>query len=457
MSDGDPRPAARKSDSTPDDLASEVERLRAERDTLATRLAKRESSARRRKRFRRWGTVALVVLSCLLLTVTAPAIWTYRTVMNTDYFVDRVTPIGYDPEVTPVLSDRLTTQIFGILDVDGIVAEALPPRGQILAGPLTSAVEDFVQERVNQVLSSDQFRVLWTGATRFAHEQIVAVLRDESDVVGTEGGRVVLNLLPVINEALRRIETRASGLFQREVDLPQIESGELPDAARERISTALGVDVPEDFGEIVVFESDRLAAAQDAVKLIDRGVLLLIVLTIVSVVAALWLSPSRRRTLLQLTIGTLVGLVVVRRAVRWLEDELVDLAQRPDGRRALTAITDQVFGSFFAVTALIIVIGFVIIVIAAVTGPYPWATRTRAKTRALAQSVVQAAGSPTRGEATVAWVIGHREVLQIAGAAAFVLILLLFNLSWLAVLLLLALLGAYELALYRMGAGGAPA
>ena len=351
-------------DAPVEDLESEVERLRKERDELDARLSRTEERKARRGRARSVTAGLLTLLACLAIILTVPAAWTYRTIFNTDAFVDRVTPIGFDPAVTPVLSDRLTTQIFGLIDVEAIVADALPPRGQILAGPLTGGIEDFVREKVDEVLSSDRFRDRWIQANRFAHTQIVAVLRNESDIVDTAGGRVVLNLLPVVNEALQNIESRAAGLFQKEVDLPEVTGGEVPDEAREAISSALGVEVPEDFGEIVVFESDRLEAAQDAVSFFDRAIVFLVVLTLVLIALALWMSRHRRRTLLQLVVGSMVGIVVVRRLTMWVEDQVVDLAQRPDGERALGAITDQVFGSFFAVTLIVIVVGLAIVAIA---------------------------------------------------------------------------------------------
>ena len=262
-------------DTPTEDLTAEMERLRAERDELDERLKRAEDRTGKRARWRSMATAVLTLLACLAITVTVPAGWTYRTIFNTDAFVDRVTPIGFDPAVTPVLSDRLTTQIFSLIDVEAIVAEALPPQGQILAGPLTGGIEDFVREKVDEVLSSDRFRDRWIQANRFAHTQIVAVLRNESEIVDTAGGRVVLNLLPVVNEALQNIEERAAGLFQKDVDLPEITEGEVPDEVRDRISLALGVEVPEDFGEIVVFESDRLEAAQEAVSFFDRAIVFL--------------------------------------------------------------------------------------------------------------------------------------------------------------------------------------
>ena len=64
----------------------------------------------------------------------------------------------------------------------------------------------------------------------------------------------------------------------------------------------------------------------------------------------------------------MVGIVVVRRLAMWAEDEVVALAQRPDGERALVAITDQVFGSLFAVTQIVIIVGLAIVAIALISG-----------------------------------------------------------------------------------------
>jgi hypothetical protein len=352
-----------------------------------------------------------------------------------------------------VLSDRLTTQIFALVDVEAIVAEALPPRGQILAGPLTGGIEDFVREKVDEVLSSDRFRDRWIQANRFAHTQIVAVLRNESDIVDTVGGRVVLNLLPVVNEALQNIEERAAGLFQKDVDLPEVTGGEVPDEVRDRISVALGVEVPEDFGEIVVFESDRLEAAQEAVSFFDRAIVFLAILTLVLVALALWMSLRRRRTLLQIVMGSMVGVVVVRRLAMWVEDEVLALAQRPDGERALAAITDQVFGSLFAVTQIVIIVGLAIVAIALITGPYGWAVTARTKTGALARGVVNTASDSARQESTVIWVRAHREALQLVGAIVFVLLFLILDLSLPGFLVLGGLIALYEIWLWRLGPG----
>jgi hypothetical protein len=51
-----------------------------------------------------------------------------------------------------------------------------------------------------------------------------------------------------------------------------------------------------------------------------------------------------------------------------------------------------------------------------------------------------------------AWIGGHRDALMLGGAAIFVLVLLVANLSVGWFLLVALLLGAYELLVYRLGA-----
>ena len=82
-------------------------------------------------------------------------------------------------------------------------------------------------------------------------------------------------------------------------------------------------------------------------------------------------------------------------------------------------------------------------------GPYPWAARLRAGTRAVAVGAWNAGQTGMRDRGTVTWIRAHREVLQIAGA--FVgLLLLLLNVSWGLLLVIVLLVGLYEYAIQRI-------
>jgi hypothetical protein len=57
----------------------------------------------------------------------------------------------------------------------------------------------------------------------------------------------------------------------------------------------------------------------------------------------------------------------------------------------------------------------------------------------------------------VAWVRAHEDLLRIGGAVVAILLLLVFSVSWLALLLIGGLLAVYEIVITRVGRTPAPA
>ena len=158
---------------------------------------------------RRIFTPILVALSIVVFTVTVPAAWGARTVLNTDRYVATVAPLADDPAVQASIASRLTDQVFSALDVEGTLSDALAGLGEratVLAAPLTTAIRGFVQDQVLKVVQSDAFQTFWVEANRFVHTQVLAILEGESDTVSVVEGKVLLNLLPLVNLALGSIE-----------------------------------------------------------------------------------------------------------------------------------------------------------------------------------------------------------------------------------------------------------
>ena len=437
----------------PIDYQAEIEALRAEREALKAQLATdhaRVDGREKRHRFRKTITLLLVILACLSLTVAVPAGWTRRTLFNTNRWVETVTPIVEDPLATAALSRRITSEVLTLVDAQSIAEEALPPRAQLLAGPMTKAVGDFIENEVNTLLQSDAFKQLWVRANRFAQPQIVAALRGEGDVLSSRDGKVVLNLVPVVNQVLKRIEARAGDLFGRDVNLPEISSGEAPEAAREKLEAALGVPIPPDLGEIVVFESDKLEAAQDAVALFDRALIFLAVLAVGAIVAALTLSRNRRRTVIQLNAGLLVGLVIMRRLLMYVQDEVVGIA-RSENREAARAIVEDLLRGFFSLTQILMFGSLLIVALALLTGPYAWAVATRSRIATIFSALTQSGGPLPGDQGIASWVHRHRDPLQLGGVIVGVLLLLVVDLSWGPFLLVVVLVLLYQLVVFRLG------
>jgi hypothetical protein len=441
-------------------LADERSRLQAEVDGLRAELA----TAPRRRAVRTRGVVAvaLVVVTSLLVTVSVTAIWARRNALNTDRWVRTVGPIAEEPAVQQALGRYITDQTMSAIDPEELFESALPERGQILAAPLTSALRGFVNDHVDSFLASDTFQRLWVQINERAHQRVVQVLEgDLPPSLQIEGNDVVLNVVPILNQVLARIGEQSPEIFGRTIDLPTVSVDEIPEEAIQKVEGALGRDLPENFGQFTVFDASKLQQVQDTVTLFNKLVVVAVILAIVLFALTLWVSPRRRRTLLQLMVGIALGIVIIRRLGLRLEDDVVELV-KPENRDAVQAIVGAFVSSLLDATAWILGIAAVIAAVALLTGPYGWARALRRGTVSGAQAAVGAARSALNrqpDDPVVAWVGAHREVLQAGGIVVGILALLVLDLSWIGLFVLVALVIAYELVVQRLadiGAGGVP-
>ena len=435
----------------------DVERLRAERDALERRLETLEDRPRRRRRFARVTSTILVVLAVLVFAVAIPGTWARRTLLNTDRYVATVAPLAQDPAIQEYLARTLTEQMFEALDVQGRLSaslEARAPRLVFLAGPIANGVEGFVKDRLQAILASEAFATIWEQANRFVHAQLIAALEGGGETVQVQDGAVVLNLLPLVNRGLAAMTALVTDLVGHPVTLPEISGDEVPVEAVTRLESALAIDLPERFGTVVVYDSDELEAVQQGVDLASRVIVLLALLFVILVVVAVWLSPRKRRTLLQLVTALAVVLVVERRFAIAEGNAVVDSA-KPENQVAARVVVDQVLGSLLRYTGWILVIAAIVLLVALFSGPYPWARRTRGWVADLGRAT---AGAVRGGETTgaTAWVTAHRDALMLGGALVVGLILLLADVSLGVFLVLAIVLAAYEVVIYRV-AGVAPA
>jgi hypothetical protein len=431
------------SNETSDDVRAERDALRAELDAV---------QRRKRGKLRRFLVVVLVLLSCIALVAGVIGVWARRNFLDTNRFVDRAAPLINDPNVQSAITIRLSDQIITLVDPKGLFEEVLPERGQLLAVPLSNAVDGWIRDRTATFVASDRFEKLWVGALTVAHRTATRVLKGESDVVQAGDGTVTLNLIPVVDAVLQQITSASPTILGRTVDIPDVTVDDIPDEARQKLADALGVPLDDDFGQITVYNDSQLSTVQDAVSLFDKIAVLLIPLGFVLAALALWLSPRRRRTLLQLCAGLALGMVLLRRGSFRVHDQVAALPPLPQGQKATSAALTQFLDPLqtFALWVLWAVIA--IVVVAVLTGSYPWVVSLRARVASLWRSAVSATSERAHDESTVAWVRAHRDALLIGGGAAGFLVLWTVDLGWLAMLLVLAVIAAYELAVLRIGA-----
>ena len=114
--------------------------------------------------------------------------------------------------------------------------------------------------------------------------------------------------------------------------------------------------------------------------------ILLPLLTLALIALTLWLSVSRRRTLVQFLVGTSLLLIILRRVVI---HEQTALANDANNHQVAQTVLSELLHGFFDLTAWLLGIALVILVVALLAGPYRWAVALRrfvARTLASRQS-----------------------------------------------------------------------
>src|SRR5262249_52419953 len=139
-----------------------------------------------------WWRPVVATVAIVLLAVVAPlavvATWAHDEISDTDRYVATGAPLAHDAAVQSAVSTAITNALLERLDIQAVTQEAtqalasrgLPPRVatsiQALGTPLAGAIENFIGDKVDAVVKSEQFATAWEAMNRAAHTQMVAVL-----------------------------------------------------------------------------------------------------------------------------------------------------------------------------------------------------------------------------------------------------------------------------------------
>ena len=425
--------------------ADEVARLQAERDALAAQLANRDRRHHRWLVTRRVLAAVLVVVAAFGTAASVVGVWAARTTLNTDRWVATVEPLPANPDVAKAVSIYITDEVFQVLDVRARVAAALPPQAAFVAVPVTNGVRDYIQGTVEDVLQTPEFQQLWVTLNRTAHERILALVEGDNPNVQVNGDRVTLNLLPVLNNVLTTLESRAPTLFGKTLALPEITGGQVPAGLQTRIESALGVDLPDNFARVTIYKAKQLGALQDSVAAFKKYVVLLVVGTLLALALALWVSPWRRRTVLQFGVWLSVAVLTVAAVLRAVRNQVLDQVPAGAFREGAAASFRIIFTMLRERAYQFVWAGVAIALVAYLVGPgrFPvWLRRSVVRGARTAWEWVHGLAT---GDESTAWVRAHLDPLRVGGAVVAGVLALLLS-SWTSLLVLLVLLGAYELA-----------
>lgn len=392
-----------------------------------------------RPKVRAVASVGAGILGVVGVVACVVTVWAHQVLFDPGRVAGAVDKALQEPAVTEALAGHLTDQVFAAVPVADLIADTLPDDLERLAPVLAGGVRALVNDGIARLLADDSARQAIATATETSHRAVLALLQGDGlvDGVSVEGGEVSVNLLPLLGRGLGVLQ--GAGLLT-DVDLPELTADGSPASQIAALEDAIGRDLPDDLGQLVVYRGERIgraeqavARAQQALAVSKRAAWLLVALTVGSLAASVALAVGRRRTVVVLLLAGSAALAVTRVVINRVVEAAPDLVVEPGGRAAISAIVSSLAGGLLAVDTIALVAGLALAMVFFLTGPSPRAEAVRGR----------ASGS----RSVRAVVDANRDAVAISAFGLAVLVLTLAGLGAGALLLamLLAALGAWAL------------
>lgn len=387
-------------------LRAELERVRAENHRLqAAQSEPRQSADQRSHRRGRRASLVLTVIAGLLLPLGLLTLAVRSQLLNTDRYVETVTPLASDSALKASVVNRITKVIVDEADFEDLAMDVLPARAQILAGPIASGAEGLVRTAATKFVDSEQFRTLWVEANRAGHESAVKILTGKetttTDAFASTDGKVVVRMGPLVRVVLKTLDSRFSLGLEDKVPA-------------ERINFAY-----------VLVDSPDLAKLQGQIRLFNKLSWLTAILAIASLAGAVLVAEDRRLGVRRAGFalaGSMFALLLGYEAGRAMYlGNLPEGVQSPTAAAAvfdiITRFTHQAMKTMF-------VIGLVLVIAAWLVGPSRSAVRVRGWWGVLVGRVGE---SGAELGPVPAWASAHEGAIRVGVVSAAALMVVLWN------------------------------
>ena len=269
-----------------------------------------ESVSGRPSRARIIGARVLTVIAILLAFVGMVAFYVKHTALDEEGFKTVSQDMIESDAIRTQVANTAVDQLFENVDVEAAIAERLPPAQQGLAPVLAGLARSGAYRSAEAALERPRVQKAWVETTTATQRQLVELLDDKSGFVQTEGGRVVLDLRPIMIE-----------LGDQVVVIGRVAE-KLPDSA----------------GKITIVEESQLETAQTATRLLRAVADWMWLLALAVAALAIWLARGRRRLEIRaLAIGVLLVGLLMLSVRRFAGDYLVDRLARDEGVKPAAA------------------------------------------------------------------------------------------------------------------------
>jgi len=223
-------------------------------------------------------------LATLLSILAIFAIWANRQLMNPDNWAKTSTELLQKQTVRAAVAGYLVDQLYANVDVSAQLQSGLPSQLAPLAGPLSGALHGVAEQGAEKALAIPQVQGVWENANRAADEALVAIVKGKGKRVQIEGGTVSLNLRQIVADLAQRLG--------------------LPSSTAEKL--------PASVANLKIITSNELGLVRNSAKALHALAIWLVIIALLLYALALYLSGTRRRTLIWIG-GSFVfaGLIVL--------------------------------------------------------------------------------------------------------------------------------------------------
>jgi hypothetical protein len=317
---------------------------------------------------RRRLAVALVVVATLTGVLTLLSTWTKRQVFDADQWVKTSSALLANDEIRTRLADDLTTEIFSSGTVQAEVARALPPKAAVLAGPASAGLSQLFNRAVDKLLQTSAIQGLWENANRAAIETFIAIAEDKPIATTALGqaqsaaGSTTLDLTSIKTAITEKLG----------IELPKsgVGSGQAAQAA---------VEAGNGQAALEVLAPDEISTLRDVADLIQKGSVVLLLLTLLLYGVAIAITGGTRlRTVTQVGLSLILAGLVTLAARKLLGTALVNQLAASDSAKPAVNAAWQI-GTDLLQTMAVSTLGYGVVVLAGavLAGPTRAATRVR--------------------------------------------------------------------------------
>ncbi|WP_431945265.1 hypothetical protein [Actinacidiphila sp. bgisy167] len=416
----DPTPAGR------DELADLRARLSAleARETAASGAGPQAPTPQRRRPARAFFSALFIVVACVLVPLSALAVWVDSEVGDTDRYVATVAPLASDPAVQDAAADRITSVLMQRIDLKSLLDEVAPQDRPLLddllgrlSAPLTSGIEGLVRGAAEKVVRSDAFEEVWTDANRRIHDSLDKALTGQGGgAVKLTNDTVAVDLAPLVDRVKQRL----------------VDAG-----------LTIAAKIPEVHTDFTVVRSEKVGKIRTAFRLLQLAGFWLPILTIVLAAAGVLLAVRRRRALVAAALGFAAAALVLGAALTVFRVVYLDALPASVDQQAAGTVYDTLVRFLRQTVRAVFVLGVVVALGAWLSGPGQYARRTRG----VWESVLGGAGDAAhrvgmRTGPVGPWLVRHKLLVGwiVVAAAALALAFWSYPTGWVVLGLALAVL-----------------